>query len=576
MMQSTLSKALQKRIVNRAAPQLVATQRFNFAGKDIKFGTDARALMLEGCEMLADAVQVTLGPRGRNVVLDRTFGVPKITKDGVTVAKDIEFSNRYHNIGANLVKQVASKANDEAGDGTTTATILARAIFKEGCKSVAAGMNPMDLRRGIQLAVDEVVNGLKEQSIPIRSTEEIHNVATISANNDAKIGGLIAGIFDKLGPNGTITVSEGKSLETEVEYVEGLKWDRGYISPYFVTDAKTSKVEFTNAAVLLVDKKISSIQQILPFLEACMQQQKPLLLVAEDVESEALATLVVNKLRGGLKVAAVKSPGFGDNRRNTMQDIAIATGATFCSEDVGQSLDGADLSVLGSAKQVLISKDDTIIMGGAGTSDDIQERVDAIVAAMENTTSEYDKEKLQERMGRLTGGVAVIKVGGASEVEVGELKDRIQDALCATRAASEEGVVVGGGSALLYASKKLDGLEGDNFDQKIGIELVRQACRIPTKTICQNAGFEGSIVVDKLIEGNDLNRGFDASKGVYVDMKTAGIIDPTKVVRTALVDASGVASLMITTEAMIIDSPDNKSPGDAGAMGGMGGMGGMM
>ena len=576
MMQSTLNKALQKRILSRTTPQLVATQRCNFAGKEIKFGTDARALMLEGCDMLADAVQVTLGPRGRNVVLDRTFGVPKITKDGVTVAKDIEFSNRYHNIGANLVKQVASKTNDEAGDGTTTATILARAIFKSGCKSVAAGMNPMDLRRGIQMAVEQVVIGLQEQSIPILSSEEIHNVATISANNDAHIGGLIAGIFDKLGPNGTITVAEGKSLETEVEYVEGLKWDRGYTSPYFVTDAKTSKVEFTNAAVLLVDKKISSVQQILPFLESCMQAQKPLLLVAEDVESEALATLVVNKLRGGLKVAAVKSPGFGDNRRNTMQDIAIATGATFCSDDVGQSLDGADVSVLGTAKQVIISKDDTIIMGGAGTTEEVNERVDAILAAMDNTSSEYDKEKLQERMGRLTGGVAIIKVGGSSEVEVGELKDRIQDALCATRAASEEGVVVGGGSALLYASKKLDGLEGINFDQNIGIGIVRDACRIPTKTICQNAGFEGSIVVDKLIEGGDFAKGFDASKGEYVDMKAAGIIDPTKVVRTALVDASGVASLMITTEAMIVDHPENKSAGGPPDMGGMGGMGGMM
>jgi len=375
--------------------------------------------------MLADAVQVTLGPRGRNVVLDRTFGVPKITKDGVTVAKDIEFSNRYHNLGANLVKQVASKTNDLAGDGTTTATILARAIYKEGCKSVAAGMNPMDLRRGIQKAVDVVVEELRELSIPIKSVDEIKNVATISANNDHHIGGLIAGIFDRLGPNGTITVAEGKSLETEVEYVEGLKWDRGYISPYFVTNAKTQKIEFQNPAILLVDKKISNIKQILPFLEGCMQQQKPLLIVAEDVESEALATLVVNKLRGGLKVAAVKSPGFGDNRRNTMQDIAIATGATFMSEDVGQKLEDADLSALGSAKQVIISKDDTIIMGGAGTSEDIQERVDAIVGSMENTTSEYDREKLQERMGRLTGGVAVIKVGGASEVEVGELKDRI-------------------------------------------------------------------------------------------------------------------------------------------------------
>ena len=389
------------------------------------------------------------------------------------MAKDIEFSNRYQNIGANLVKQVASKTNDEAGDGTTTATILARAIFKEGCKSVAAGMNPMDLRRGIQLGVDKVVEGLKEQSIPVSSVDEIRNVATISANNDAHIGGLLAGVFERLGPNGTITVSEGKSLETEVEYVEGLKWDRGYVSPYFVTDAKTSKVEFQNASILLVDKKISSVQQILPFLESCMQAQKPLLLVAEDVESEALATLVVNKLRGGLKIAAVKSPGFGDNRRNTMQDIAIATGATFMSEDVGQTLDGADMSVMGSAKQVIISKDDTIIMGGAGTSDEVTERVEAIAAAMENTTSEYDREKLQERMGRLTGGVAVIKVGGSSEVEVSELKDRIQDALCATRAASEEGIVVGGGSALLYASVALEGVEGTNFDQNVGVSIVK-------------------------------------------------------------------------------------------------------
>jgi len=576
MMQSAFKNALASRktlLLSRS--QLVASQRFNFAGKEIKFGTEARALMLEGCDMLADAVQVTLGPRGRNVVLDRTFGVPKITKDGVTVAKDIEFKNRYHNIGANLVKQVASKANDEAGDGTTTATILARAIFKEGCKSVAAGMNPMDLRRGIQMAVDKVVESLKKQSIPIRSTEEIRNVATISANNDAHIGGLIAGIFEKLGPNGTITVSEGKSLETEVDYVEGLKWDRGYISPYFVTDTKTSKVEFSNAAILLVDKKVSSVQQILPFLESCMQQQRPLVIVAEDVESEALATLVVNKLRGGLKVAAVKSPGFGDNRRNTMQDIAIATGGTFLSEDIGQKLEDADLSVLGAAKQVIISKDDIIIMGGAGAKADIDERVEAINGAMSVTTSEYDKEKLQERMGRLTGGVAIIKVGGASEVEVGELKDRIQDALCATRAASEEGVVVGGGSALLYASKALDGLQGDNFDQNIGIGIVKKACKIPTKMICQNAGFEGSIIVDKLLEANDLNRGYNAATGEYVDMKKAGIIDPTKVVRTALVDASGVASLMITTEAMIVDTPEPK-PAAAGGMGGMGGMGDMM
>ena len=553
----------------------MATQHVYFGGKVIKFGTEARQLMLEGCDMLADAVQVTLGPRGRNVVIDRTFGTPKITKDGVTVAKDIEFSNRFHNIGANLVKQVASKTNDEAGDGTTTATILARAIFKEGCKSVAAGMNPMDLRRGIQMAVDEVVFGLKNLSIPIKSKDDIYNVATISANGDKHIGGLIAGIFEKLGPMGTITVAEGKSIETEVEYVEGLKWDRGFISPYFVTDPKTSKVEFNNAMILLVDKKISSVQSILPFLEASMQQQKPLLLVAEDVESEALATLVVNKLRGGLKVAAVKSPGFGDNRRNTMQDIAIATGATFVSEELGNSLEGADLSVLGHAKQVIITKEDTIIMGGAGAKEEVDERVDAIRQQMDNTTSEYDREKLQERSGRLTGGVAVIKVGGSSEVEVGELKDRIQDALCATRAATDEGIVVGGGAALLYASEGLNKLKGDNFDQDVGIGIVKKACRIPCKTICQNAGFEGSIVVDKLVEGKDHTKGFDAAKGEYVIMKNAGIVDPTKVVRTALVDASGVASLMITTEAMIVSEPEEKK-GGPGGMGGMGGMDGMM
>ena len=380
-MQSLIKNTMAKRSLFQAR-SLLATQQANF-GKDIKFGTEARALMLEGCDMLADAVQVTLGPRGRNVVIDRSFGVPKITKDGVTVAKDIEFSNRFHNVGASLVKQVASKANDEAGDGTTTATILARSIFKEGCKSVAAGMNPMDLRRGIQAAVDEVVYGLKEMSEPIQGRDQIEHVATISANGDKHIGGLIAGIFDKLGPNGTITVAEGKSLETEVEYVEGLKWDRGYISPYFVTDPKTSKCEFQNASVLLVDKKIDSVQKLLPFLEACMQQSKPLLIVAEDVESEALATLVVNKLRGGLKVAVVKSPGFGDNRRNTMQDIAVATGGQFLSEDVGQSLEGADLSVLGSAKSVIITKDDTIIMGGGGSADDVNERVEQIYQQMD-------------------------------------------------------------------------------------------------------------------------------------------------------------------------------------------------
>jgi chaperonin GroEL len=436
-------------------------------------------------------------------------------------------------------------------------------------------MNPMDLRRGILLAVDTIVASLKEQAVPIKGKDQITNVATISANGDSKIGNILGGIFEKLGPNATITVADGKTMETEVEYVEGLRWDRGYISPYFVTDPKTSKVEFENALILLVDKKVSSVQSILTYLEHAMQNGRPLLIVAEDVESEALATLVVNRLRGGLKVAAVKSPGFGDNRRNTMQDIAVATGGQFISEEVGVTLEGGDLTVLGNAKKVIITKDDTIIMGGAGNKTDVEERVDTIGQQINESTSEYDKEKLSERLGRLTGGVAVIKVGGASEVEVGELKDRIQDALCATRAASDEGIVPGGGSALLYASKKLETLKGENFDQDVGIKIIKQACRIPCKTICQNAGFEGSIVVDKLLEEGSKTKGFDAAKGQYVDMLQAGIIDPTKVVRTALVDASGVASLMLTTDAMIVELPKAEGPGGAGGMAGMGGMGGM-
>jgi len=396
------------------------------------------------------------------------------------------------------------------------------------------------------------VFGLKELSVPVETTDQIRNVATISANNDAHIGGLIAGIFEKLGPAGTINVSEGKSLETEVEYVEGLRWDRGYISPYFVTDPKNQKATFENAAVLLVDKKVTSVQSLLPFLEHCMQGQKPLLLVAEDVESEALATLVVNKLRGGLKIACVKSPGFGDNRKNTMQDIAIATGATFISEDLGQTIENSDISVLGHAKKVIISKDDTVIMEGGGVKSDVEERVDTLGQQMDASESGYDKEKLQERMGRLTGGVAVIKVGGASEVEVGELKDRIEDALCATRAAADEGIVPGGGVALLYAARRLDNLTPANFDQGVGIDIVKKACKIPVQAICMNAGFEGSVVVDKLLEANDSGRGFDAAKGEYVNMRDVGIIDPTKVARTALVDAAGVASLMVTTEAIVV------------------------
>ena len=538
-------------------------------------------MMLEGADMLADAVSVTLGPRGRNVVIDKTFGAPKITKDGVTVAKEIEFTDRYHNIGASLIKQVASQANDKAGDGTTTATILARAIFKEGCKSVAAGMNPMDLRRGIQMAVESVNQELARMSKPIITKEEIQSVATISANGDSHIGGILAGIFDKLGANGTITVQDGKTLETEVEYVEGIRWDRGYISPYFVTETKSSKCEFKNPLILLADKKISSVQQVLKFLEYASQNKRQLVIVAEDIDGEALATLVLNKLRGGLNVCAVKSPGFGDNRRNTMQDIAIATGATFISEDIGLDIEEAELDVLGTAEKIIISKDDTIIMGGAGDKAEVAERVSTIESAVEQTTSEYDREKLQERLGKLTGGVAVIKVGGASEVEVSELKDRIEDALCATRAASDEGIVPGGGSALLFAARVLNDLKGDNFDQDIGIKIVMNACKIPTKTICQNSGFEGSIVVDKLLEANVETHGFDAAKGEYCDMIKNGIIDPTKVVRTAITDSCGVASLMITTEAMIVSVEEKGGaggapPGMGGMGGGMGGMGGMM
>ena len=487
----TIPRFIAKRCFPSKGATLFRASSACFSGKDIRFGAEARQLMLEGCEMLADAVQVTLGPRGRNVVLDQTFGAPKITKDGVTVAKSIEFADRYKNIGASLVKQVANKANDEAGDGTTTATILARAIYKEGCKSVAAGMNPMDLRRGIQAAVDAVVKELEKMSISIGDKESIANVATISANGDRHIGSLIAGIFEKIGNEGTVTVQEGKTLETEVEYVEGLKFDRGFISPYFITDTKNSRTELDNPFILLVDKKVSTLQSILQHLEFANQQKRPLLIVAEDVESEALATLVVNKLRGNLRVCAVKSPGFGDNRKNTMTDIAISTGATLVSEEVGITLDGSDTSVLGQAKQVIITKDDTIIMDGLGDRKDVEERVELIREQIMQTTSDYEREKMQERLGKLTGGIGVIKVGGASEIEVSELKDRVNDALCATRAAIDEGIVPGGGTALLYGSEVLENLKGENFDQDIGIGIVKKACRIPCKAISDNAGFEG-------------------------------------------------------------------------------------
>lgn len=575
-----ISKTLYKKTLARRA--LFRMSQAYFSGKDIRFGTEARRLMLNGVDQLADAVQVTLGPRGRNVILDQTFGNPKITKDGVTVAKAIEFEDRYHNMGASLVKQVANQTNDKAGDGTTTATILARAIYKEGCKSVAAGLNPMDLRRGIQLAVNEVVDHLNDMAIPVSGKEAIENVATISANNDRHIGGLIAGVFEKIGRDGTITVQDGKTLDVEVEYVEGLKFDRGYISPYFVTDQKNSRVEMENPLILLVDKKISTLHSILKHLEHASQQQKPILIIAEDVESEALATLVINKLRGGLRVAAVKSPGFGDNRKATMQDIAISTGGTLISEEVGMTLETSEVDVLGTAKKVIVTKDDTIILDGAGEKEKIDERIDQIKQQIDRTSSDYEKEKAQERLGKLTGGVAVIKVGGSSEVEVSELKDRIDDALCATRAAIEEGIVPGGGVALLKSLDALEETKGDNFDQDIGVKIVREAIKMPAKIICNNAGFEGSVIVDKLIESDKATRGFDASLGEFADLIERGIIDPAKVVKTALVDSAGIASLMITTEAMVVEKKDtsgldpNGNPAGVGAPpGGMGGMRGM-
>jgi len=499
------------------------------SGKDIRFGIEARKLMLDGCEKLADAVQLTLGPKGRNVVLDKSYGSPKITKDGVTVAKEISFSNKFMNIGASLVKDVASKTNDEAGDGTTTATCLARYIYKEGCKSVAAGMNPMDLRRGIQIAVDEVVKKLKEMSIPVKGKEEIQHVATIAANGDENIGKLIASIYEKSGKDATVTVSDGKTLHTEVEFVEGLKFDRGFISPYFITNPKTAKVELENPKILLLDKKITNIQSVLHLLEHCVQTNQALLIVCEDIDSEPITTLVVNKLRGGLRVCAVKAPGFGDNRKSTMEDIAISCGAQLVSEEIGMQLEKTDPTILGSAKQVIITKDDTIIMHGAGAKKDVDGRIQTLREQKEKTTSTYDKEKLDERIGRLTGGVAVVKVGGASEVEVSELKDRINDALCATKAASEEGIVAGGGLALLNASKSLEKLKGKNFDQNHGIEIVQKACLVPCKAICDNAGYEGAVYVDKQLEANSLTKGFDAATGKNVDFMEEGIIDPTKV-----------------------------------------------
>jgi chaperonin GroEL len=541
------------------------------AAKDVKFGADARERMLRGIDILADAVQVTLGPKGRNVVLDKSFGAPRSTKDGVTVAKEIELADKFENMGAQMVREVASKTNDIAGDGTTTATVLARAIVREGSKSVAAGMNPMDLKRGIEKAVEAVVADLKKRSKKVKSNEEIGQVGTISANGDHEVGDMIAKAMAKVGNEGVITVEEAKSLATELDVVEGMQFDRGYISPYFITNPDKMVAELNDALILIHEKKLASLQPMLPVLEAVVQSGRPLLIIAEEIEGEALATLVVNKLRGGLKVAAVKAPGFGDRRKAMLEDIATVTGGQVISEDLGIKLENVKLDMLGKAKAVKIDKDNTTIVDGAGKKADIQARVAQIKTQIEETTSDYDKEKLQERLAKLAGGVAVIRVGGATEVEVKERKDRVDDALNATKAAVEEGIVPGGGTALLYAAKALKDLTGDNEDQNQGINIVRRAIQYPLRQIVSNAGQEASIIVGKLHEQKSSTYGYDAQTGEYRDFIEAGIVDPTKVVRVALQNAASVAGLLITTEAMITDRPKKDSPPMPGGGGGMGG-----
>src|SRR6201989_1667747 len=533
------------------------------SAKEVKFGVDARDRMLRGVEILANAVKVTLGPKGRNVVLDKSFGAPRITKDGVTVAKEIELEDKFENMGAQMVREVASKTSDVAGDGTTTATVLAQAIVREGAKSVAAGMNPMDLKRGIDLAVEAVVEHLKANSKKVTSNEEIAQVGTISANGDKEIGDFLAKAMQKVGNEGVITVEEAKSLETELDIVEGMQFDRGYISPYFITNADKMRVEFDDPYILINEKKLSGLQELLPLLEAVVQTGKPLLIVAEDVEGEALATLVVNKLRGGLKVAAVKAPGFGDRRKAMLQDIAVLTGGQAISEDLGIKLENVNLSMLGRAKKVMIEKENTTIVNGAGKKADIEARITQIKAQIEETTSDYDREKLQERLAKLAGGVAVIKVGGSTEVEVKERKDRVDDAMHATRAAVEEGILPGGGVALLRASEGLKKLRAGNDDQKTGIEIVRKALSTPARQIALNAGEDGSIIVGKILEKDQYSYGFDAQTGEYVDMLKKGIIDPTKVVRTAIQNAASVAGLLITTEAMVAELPQKKGAAPA-------------
>jgi chaperonin GroEL len=525
------------------------------AAKDVKFSTEARERMLRGVDTLANAVKVTLGPKGRNVVIEKSFGAPRITKDGVTVAKEIELEDKFENMGAQMVREVASKTNDLAGDGTTTATVLAQAIVKEGAKSVAAGMNPMDLKRGIDLAVQAIVDDLKAHAKKVTSNDEIAQVGTISANGDSEIGRFLAEAMQKVGNEGVITVEEAKSLDTELEVVEGMQFDRGYVSPYFVTNAEKMKVELEEPYVLIHEKKLSGLQTMLPLLEAVVQTGKPLLIVAEDVEGEALATLVVNKLRGGLKIAAVKAPGFGDRRKAMLEDIAILTGGTAIAEDLGIKLENVTLNMLGRAKKVVIDKENTTIVNGAGAKKDIEARVTQIKAQIEETTSDYDREKLQERLAKLAGGVAVLRVGGATEVEVKEKKDRVEDALHATRAAVEEGILPGGGVALLRALKALDGIKTANADQKAGVDIVRRAIQVPARQIVQNAGEDGSLIIGKLLENSSYNWGFNAATGEYQDLVKAGVIDPAKVVRTALQDAASVASLLITTEALVADKP---------------------
>jgi chaperonin GroEL len=568
-----------QRVIARSS-RLRPQQIRGFAHKELKFGVEGRAALLKGVDTLAKAVSVTLGPKGRNVLIEQSFGSPKITKDGVTVARSITLEDKFENMGARLLQEVASKTNETAGDGTTSATVLGRSIFTESVKNVAAGCNPMDLRRGSQAAVDAVVEFLQKNKREITTSEEIAQVATISANGDTHIGQLIANAMEKVGKEGVITVKEGKTIEDELEITEGMRFDRGYISPYFVTDVKSGKVEFENPLILISEKKISSIQDILPSLELSNKQRRPLLILAEDVDGEALAACILNKLRGQVQVAAVKAPGFGDNRKSILGDISILTGGTVFTEDLDVKPENATADMLGSCGAITITKEDTIILNGEGSKDSIAQRCEQIRAFMaDSTTSEYEKEKLQERLAKLSGGVAVIKVGGSSEVEVGEKKDRFVDALNATRAAVEEGILPGGGTALLKASRNLDSVPTANFDQKLGVNIIRTAITKPARTIVENAGGEGSVVVGKLTDefGEDFNMGYNAAKGEYTDMIAAGIIDPFKVVRTGLVDASGVASLLATTECAIVDAPEPKGPAaaPAGGMPGLGGMGGM-